>query len=183
MTVEKGAGVTYIWFDVPENALENIEPWTEVAKKIRDVQDDIYRMAIAFAPAGRARFDQVKTLKRSHYKGAGIGKTGPKQYRQVVGNSAPHAEWVHEGTGGRQTRYLTVNQGKWLGPVNLGYGTGKLWLMSAGLPGGEFRWRPTSRYMVTEEFAIFHHYLWRGQNANEWLARAGQAAYRMPGNH
>lgn len=181
MTVEKGVGVTYIWFDVPENALENIEPWTEVAKKIRSIQDDIYRAAIAGAPVGRPRFDQAKKIRSSHYKGAGIGKTGPKQYRQVVGNSAPHAEWVHEGTEGE--RVEVVQNGKWMGPVLLGRGPGRLWMMSAGPEEGEFRTRDTSRYVVNEEFAIFHHYLWRGQKPNGWLARAGQAAYRMPGNH
>jgi hypothetical protein len=182
MTVEKGAGVTYFWYDVPENALENIEPWTEVAIKIREITDDVLKLAIAMAPVGRARDDQFQQIKSSHYKGAGIGKSGPKQYRQVVGNRANHAYWVHEGTNHIPRFPVVKKGGAWMGPVFIGSAIGQVGL-APGPRQGQKRDGSTARWKAYPTMVFFHHYLWRGQKANAWLTRAGSAAYYLAGNH
>lgn len=188
MTVEKGPGVTYIWYDVPENALENIEPWTEVAKKIREITSDVMDLAISMAPVGGARLDnQFAQIKFSHYKAAGIGKVG-KRYQQVVGNRAPHAYWVHEGTGGggdrRGTKGIVKVSGYGMGPVLLGLGTREVGL-SPGTREGVKRWSPETgaQWKAFPSAVMFKKYRWRGQEPQPWLAEAGQAAYRLPGNH
>jgi hypothetical protein len=180
MSVERGKGVIFFWNDVREDQLENVESWTEAAQKIREITGDVKKTAIAMSPVGRGRADQFKTIKGSHYQAAGIRKVFG-DYQQVVGNSAPHAEWVHEGTL-HLGRFPVVNKGNWMGPVEIGADSGKVSLtpgprQSAVRHGNTARWRayPTAVY--------FQHYLWRGQDSNNWLARAGGFAYNMPGNH
>lgn len=184
MSIEVGKGVIYHWFDAREDQLEDIESWTDAARKIREVTDDVYRLAVAFSPVGRARFDQSQKIKTSHYK-AGTSFAGRFRYRQVVGNRAPHALYVHEGTIGATGKRIH-NQGRWLGPVFSDGGPGGVTLAGPWWPRrstvrstrtGSARWRAFHGYVY------FDYYTFKGQTANGWLARAGGAAYGMPGNH
>lgn len=185
MTVEKGNGVIYIWNDIREDQLEDIESWTDAAQAIRDITDDVMRLAIAFAPVGRERIDgQTAKIKLSHYK-AGTSFAGRFRYRQVVGNRAPHALYVHEGTEGATGRTIAAED-NWYGPVPSDGGPGAVILADPpknrrsivrSTRTGSATWRAYKGYVY------FEHYVFKGQKANDWLARAGAAAYRMPGNH
>jgi hypothetical protein len=185
MTVERGPGVTYIWYDAMENPLEDIMPWTEAAQKIRDITRDVMGVAIANAPVGRRRIDgQTQTIKGSHYQAAGIQKRG-KWYSQVIGNRAPHAYYVHEGTLAATGRPIAAVD-SWYGPVPSDGGPGGVLLADPpknrrsivrSTMTGSATWRAYRGYVY------FEHYVFRGQKPQPWLARAGQAAYRMPGNH
>jgi hypothetical protein len=181
MAVERGPGVTYYFFEVPENAIENVDSWTDAARKIREVGGDVKKLAIALAPNGRVRKDQVRKIKTSHGQGASPRKVF-KSYQIAVFNTAPHAYWVHQGTKSRG-RFPVFNRGKWLGPVKLGPGIGRLQHIEPGEPEGTYFRTGTSAGMAFPKAVYFHHYLWRGQRQNPWLARAGQAAYQLPGNH
>lgn len=209
MTVERGKGVTYIWYDVPENAHEQVEPWTAAAVKIREVTQDVLHLAISTAPVGRERDDQLQKIEFSHYVAAGIRRGGAYRYQQVVGNRAPHAFWVHEGTGAGGKRRKVVGRGTpdgfrllttprklrvkppktsesvWMGPVYLGggHGSGRVGL-APGPPGGVERWSPKTGAVWTAfpTAVMFHKYLWKGQSPNPWLAEAGRLAANMPGN-
>lgn len=180
MSVTVGNGVIYRWFDVREDQLENIESWTDAAKKIRQVTDDVLRMAIAGSPKGRERDDQFTKIEFSHYKAPGIKKVF-KSYQQVVGNRAPHALWVHEGTD-HIPDHPIVASGPWQGPVYLGGGVGQVSL-AAGPPKGQKRKGTFAKWKAYPSFVYFQRYMWHGQAANPWLADAGHQAYRLGNNH
>lgn len=180
MTIQVGKGVIYDFYDIPEDQLEDIESWTGAAIKIREVTDDVLHMAIRFSPIGRARDDQFATIAGSHYK-AGTSFAGRFRYRQAVGNRAPHALWVHEGTS--NARFPVHARGaNWMGPVRIGGGIGEVGL-TGGPKEGVQRHGLTASWVAYPSFVYFEFYEWKGQSANGWLARAGQAAYRMPRNH
>ena len=174
MSVEVGEGVIYHWFDIREDQLEDIQSWTDAAQKIREVTDDVLRIAIANAPSGPPRAGQAK-IRNSHYK-AGTSFAGRFRYRQVVGNRAKHAVWVHQGTLGMSF----IVSGSWMGPINStgGYRSvniprGKKWANSGS--GG----RTPNRNRV----AYFYYFTFGGQAAQPWLEEAGLEAYSLPGNH
>lgn len=177
MSVEKGAGVTYIWYDIREDQLENIEGWTEVAKKIREITNDVKELAIAIAPVGGPRVDQTQKIRTSHYVAAGIKRSG-KSYAQVVGNRAPHALWVHEGTSELTGAFIVA--GKWMGPVDSTGG-----YRAVNIPPGK-KWSKSGsggRTPRRRNVAYFRYFTFGGQRANPWLEAAGQLAYARPGNH
>lgn len=182
MSVEVEGNVIYHWFDAREDELEDIQSWTEAAAKIREVTDDVLRMAIALAPVGRARDDQFAQLKFSHYKG-GTSFAGRHKYRQVVGNKARHAQWVHEGTID-MARFPVFGGQERMGPVFLGGGTGEVGLAPGPRGGADrFSYATGAQWVAYPSFVLFSRYLWKGQEAQPWLAEAGQAAFRAPGNH
>ena len=185
MSVTVEGNVIYRWYDIREDELENLADWTPASRKIREIAGDVKQTAIALAPVGRARIDnQVKRIKTSHYQSAGTRKVFGV-YQVVVGNSAPHAQYVHQGTTAASGREIWA-RGKWYGPVLSGGEPGGVTLADPPLGyrhvireslSGSARWRAYPGYVH------FEHYVFRGQNANGWLDRAGSAAYRMPGNH
>ena len=188
MTVEVGKGVIYEFYDAKEEPLEQVASWTDAAQKIREITDDVLRLAIAGAPIGRARDDQMETIQFSHRKGA-PAFAGRYKYRQAVINTARHAAWVHMGTGGGGDRRGTKGlvdpvTADWMGPVGIGNGKGQV-----GLAPGDKLGTPReslhtgAAWTAFPSFVMFHQYLWRGQEPQPWLAEAGQAAYRLPRNH
>lgn len=184
MSVQRGPGVTYIFYDAVERDLENSASWTDTRRKVGEVTEDVKKLAERLAPRGRQRFDQVAKIASSHYRAPGITKRG-KWYSQVVGNRAPHAYYVHEGTEAATGREIQ-NNGRWFGPVWQGGGQGEVTL-AGPRPGRDSEVRSSrdgrSRWRTHPGYVYFDRYVFRGQLANPWLARAGQLAYRMPRNH
>lgn len=171
MATERHGNTIYVWNTIRENELSSIQSWTDAAKKVREVAQDTYRIAIATAPVGK-----TSRIKRSH-RISSFRLAGRYRAEQAVINTAPHALWVHEGTkGGPSDGVLTVFRpgGGFMGPV--GYDQvrvprGKRWAHGgssgrAGRNGVYFRW-----------------YTFGGQGSQPWLANAGRAAYHMPGNN
>lgn len=187
MTVERGPGTLYEFYDAREEPLEQVASWTDAARKIREITDDVLRIAVSTAPQGRARDDQFEQLQFSHRKG-GTSFAGRYKYRQAVINTARHAAWVHMGTGGGGDRLSKgMVEGEGLGPVFFGVGPGFLHRIHGTTPerAPERRESPVTQAVwdAYPSFVYFLQYQWKGQEPQPWLANAGRAAYRLPGNH
>jgi len=152
-------------FDPGENAIEFT----------KDVIDSIIARAQFFeVPRGNAqsgrRRQGWRSLQDSH-RSSGVLRRGPLGADGSAYNDAPHAAWVHNGTGPvivpRNGRYLAV-------PVPPGTRVARLAQTSmrgqSGAFGGSFR---SQAAPSVSKIGVILTPAVRGQEANPWLQRAG----------
>lgn len=152
-------------FDPGENAVEFV----------KDVIDSILARAENIeVPRGGPTSGRIRqgwqSLARSH-KSSGVLRRGPYGAGGSAYNTAPHAEWVHNGTQGpilpTSGRYLAV-------PVGVGDAAPRV--NPSYDRAGYIRNRPNLRAVPSRGVILTESV--RGQEANPWLRRAGDQVSR-----
>lgn len=154
-------------FDQGENAVEFV----------KDVIDSILAYAENFTvPRGNAQSGRIRAgwpSLRSRHKSSGVLRRGPYGAGGSAYNDAPHAEWVHNGTSSPilpNGPYLAI-------PVPPG-----TVLRRATTPTGPYGYRNRNTNLpITARKGVIFAASVSGQDANPWLARAGDkvvAEYR-----